>query len=201
MPTRIAGTAFRLLQHNEKNSFRIKETCMRRLRTHRSTVRRAATDASLRACARDRTAGATRQRRIVEAPANWAFHPCRKIRAQAATHALTAFATMRARRCAAPSRAIFAVKKILRTSLRKAASRRIGSARRSGNRANRLSPIRKHGCSDRSGKPLDEARRRLHRIDSRLREVLGTPRKTPLRAAIGVRSGHELATVRDRASP
>lgn len=92
-------------------------------------------------------------------------------------------------------------KKNLRTSLRKPASRRIGSARRSGNRANRLSAIRKHGCSDRSGKPLDEARRRLHRTDSRLREVLRTPRRTRPRAAIGVRSGSERAAVRDRASP
>src|ERR1700693_1095195 len=44
-PTRIVGTAFRLLQHNEKNSFRINETCTRRRLAPRSRgARRLARD-------------------------------------------------------------------------------------------------------------------------------------------------------------
>jgi hypothetical protein len=167
---------------------------MRRLRAHRSTDRDGVATAVSRPCARHRSDRATRLRRIVKAPANWAFQPCRKIHAQPATHGLTAFATMRRRCCAASSSAIFAAKKILRTSPREAASRRIGRARRSGNRANRFSSSRKHRRSDRSCKRSTRRGGGLHRIDSRLRAALRTPR--PARAA-----GAIAAYVRDRASP
>jgi hypothetical protein len=174
---------------------------MRRLRAHRSTDRDGAATAASRPCARHRTDRATRLRRIVKAPANWAFHPCRKIHAQPATHGLTAFATMRGQRCAASPSAIFTAKKILRTSPRKAARRHIGSARRSGNRANRFSSSRKHGRTDRSCKRLTRRGGGLHRVDSRLREALRTPRRTLPCTAAGARSGNNRADVRDRASP
>jgi hypothetical protein len=167
---------------------------MRRLRAHRSTDRDGGATAVSRPCARHRSDRATRLRRIAEAPANWAFHPCRKIHAQPATHGLTAFATMRGQRCAAPPSAIFAAKKILRTSPRKAARRRIGSARRSGNRANRFSSSRQHRCSDRSRK--HSTRRCGGRHPRRFRSPRGTAN-----AATGARSGSSLADVRDRASP
>jgi hypothetical protein len=105
------GTAFRLLQHDEKNSFPIKETCMRRRRAHRSTDRRGAATAAPRPCARRLPDRTTRSRRIVETPANWAFHLCRKIRAQPAMHGLTAFSTLRQRRGEASPSALFTAKK------------------------------------------------------------------------------------------
>jgi hypothetical protein len=200
VPTRIVRTAFRILQHNEKNSFRIKETCTRRHRAHRSTARRRGVVDMLRPRARQRACVATPLRRIVKATANWALHPCRKIRAQPVTHGLTAFATTRRRRCAASPTAIFAAKKIVSTSLRKAAPTRIGSARAIENDPNRFQPIRKTGRADRSGKRLRGAAEvfdvpiLVRRGSSERRRGRRAPRD-PARDA-GANAG-----IRDRASP
>ena len=185
MPTRIVCTAFGLLQHNEKNSFWIKETCTRRHRAHRSTPRRRGVIDMLRPRARQHACVATRLRRIAKATANWALHPCRKIRAQRMTHDLTAFATTRRRRCAASPSAIFTAKKIVSTSLRKAIPARIRSARAIENDPNRFQPIRKTGCADRSGKRLTRRSGGLRHADSRPPKVVRTPPRTPPRGAIG----------------
>jgi len=154
VPTRIVGTAFRLLQHNEKNSFRIKETCIRALLGHRSTARRGDATEPRRRRARHHAGIAPRFRRIQKTTANWAFHPCLKVRAQRPRYGLTAFAAARRRLRAASRAAIFATKKNLRTSLCKAIPSRIGDARGNAKCANRTRPIRKTLCADRFCKRL-----------------------------------------------
>ena len=179
MPTRIVGTAFRLLQHDEKNSFRIKETCMRRLCAHRSMDRRGAAAAAPPPRERRRCDRAMRSLRIVEIPANWAFHPCRKIRAQPATHGLTAFSTRRRRRRTASPSVPFATKKnsaYISVEGSFEAHREHAEERDSRESA---PPIRKRGCSDRSCKRLTRRGGGLHSADSRLHEGAETPRRTP----------------------
>jgi len=100
-PTRIAGTVFRLLQQNEKNIFRINETCMGR---RRARHRRAA-------CARAQISrGARRPRQthhrkeifgIEKVPVKWPLHERAKFRAQTrARH----FDSMRGGICGAQNR-------------------------------------------------------------------------------------------------
>ena len=200
MPTRIVGTAFRLLQHDEKNSFRIKETCMRRLCGHRSMDRRGAAAAAPPPRERRRCDRAMRSLRIVETPANWAFHPCLKIRAQPATHGLTAFSTRRRRRRTASPSVPFATKKnSAYISVKGSFEAHREHAEERDSRESAL-PIRKRGCSDRSRKRLTRRFGGLHRADSRRREGARTPRRTAPRAAISSPKS-DRAWVRDRALP
>ena len=179
MPTRIVGTAFRLLQHDEKNSFPIKETCMRRRRAHRSTDRRSVATAAPRPCARRRIHRTTRSRRIVETPANWAFHLCRKIRAQPAMHGLTAFSTLRQRHGAASPSALFTAKKNSAYISVEGSSEAHWEHAEERDSRESAPPIRKRGCSDRSCKRLTRRGGGLHSADSRLHEGAETPRRTP----------------------
>jgi hypothetical protein len=194
VPTRIVGTAFRLLQQNEKNSFRIKETCICALPGHRSTVRRGEATEPRRHRARHHAGIAPRFQRIQETPANWAFHPCLKIGAQRIECGLTAFAPARRRLRAASRAAIFAMKKNLRTSLRKAIPSRIGDARGNAKRANRARPIRKTMGMDRFCKRL------TRRGDGQRRGDSPPPRaaNVPAQAARGARSWPARAIVRLR---
>jgi hypothetical protein len=197
VPTRIVGTAFRLLQHDKKNSFRIKETCMRRLCAHRSMDRAGAEAAAPPPRARRRADRAMRSLRIAETPANWAFHPCRKIRAQPATHGLTAFSTRRRRRGTASPSALFATKKnsayiSVEGSFE---AHRVHAEERDSRES--APPIRKRGCSDRSCKRLTRRFGGLRRVDSRLRG--GQNAATPCAVISPPKS--DRAWVRDRASP
>jgi hypothetical protein len=194
VPTRIVGTAFRLLQQNEKNSFRIKETCICALPGHRSTARRGEATEPRRRRARHHAGIAPRFQRIQETPANWAFHPCLKIGAQRIECGLTAFAPARRRLRAASRAAIFAMKKNLRTSLRKAIPSRVGDARGNAKRANRARPIRKTTGMDRFCKrltPLGDGQRRGDSPPPRAANV-------PAQAARGARSWPARAIVRLR---
>jgi hypothetical protein len=198
VPTRIVGTAFRLLQHNEKNSFPINETCMEAVPAQRSIVRRREAGDATERRARHDADFAARFSRASETPANWAFLPCRKIRAQPAMHRLTSSAATPRGCLATPPSAIFATKKILRKSRRRAAPTCIGCARRSAERPNRSRAIRKTGCSDRSGKPLDEAFARTSRRRFASLETLGTRRRR-----IGAKPAERrkpARAIRDRAS-
>jgi hypothetical protein len=197
VPTRIVGTAFRLLQHNEKNSFRIKETCMCALLGHRSTARRGNVTEPRRRRARHHAGIVPRFRRIQETPANWAFQPCRKIRAQRTRRGLTAFSTARRRLRAASRAAIFATKKNLRTSLRKAIPSRIGDARGNAKRANRTRPIRKTLCVDRFCKRLTRLGGSPRRGDSPLPRAANVPAEAARRAS--ARAARATAGLKDRA--
>ena len=197
MPTRIVGTAFRLLQHDEKNSFRIKETCMRRLCAHRSMDRRGAAAAAPLPRARRSCDRTMRSQRIVETPANWAFHPCLKIRAQPATHGLTEFSTRR--RTASPSVPFATKKNSAYISVKGSFEAHREHAEERDSRES-APPIRKRGCSDRSCKRLTRRLGGLRRVDSRRREGARTPRRTAPRAAISSPKS-DRAWVRDRASP
>ena len=87
-PTRIVGTAFRLLQRNEKNSFRINETCTpRRLARRRRGARRRAHSLH-RALQARRDDAMHDHRAIAKAPVKWALLRCAKDRVRSCAKAL-----------------------------------------------------------------------------------------------------------------